>query len=494
MMNILNGGAHADTDVDIQEFMIAPVGAATFAEALRWGAETYHALKAVLKERGLSTGLGDEGGLRAQPAGEPRGARPHRRGDRQGRVPRGRRHRAGARRRRDRVLRRRHLPVRGRGTKSAAELTAYYADLVAAYPIVSIEDPMAEDDWDGWNALTAELGDRVQIVGDDLFVTNPERGSHAASETAPPTRCSSRSTRSARCPRRSTRSSLAHRNGYALHDEPPLGETEDTTIADLAVATNCGQIKTGAPARSDRVAKYNQLLRIEEELDDAARYAGALAFPLSHHPPPLRVARLGRLPMRLPRQRPAQRRNAPATPRAGRDRRPVVHRRTRSTGANEKARSDRQRSRRTGLTSRAAVLAVAVCAVVLTLAVPFQQYVAQRAQLNGLMAQERAERSRVAALQQAQARWQDPAFIREQARERLHFVKPGETAYVIVGPAPAVQPATAAPARKTTSGSGPWYSQLWSTVVTAGAEPTTSKHPAAPRPATPKPITPPAQH
>jgi enolase len=284
MMNILNGGAHADTDVDIQEFMIAPIGAATFAEALRWGAETYHALKAVLKARGLATGLGDEGGF-APNLGTNRealdliveaiGKAGYRAGD-------------------DIAL---ALDVAATeffndgayqfegAAKSAEEMTSYYSDLLAAYPIVSIEDPMSEEDWAGWIAITTELGERVQLVGDDVFVTNPERlarGLREGAANALLVKVNQIGTLSETL----DAVSLAHRNGYACMMSHRSGETEDTTIADLAVATNCGQIKTGAPARSERVAKYNQLLRIEEELDDAARYAGALAFPLSGHPRP----------------------------------------------------------------------------------------------------------------------------------------------------------------------------------------------------------------
>jgi enolase len=279
MMNILNGGAHADTDVDIQEFMIAPIGAATFAEALRWGAETYHALKAVLKARGLATGLGDEGGFAPN-------------------LPTNREaldliiegiSKAGFRAGEDIAL---ALDVAAtefyddgaylfEGTrKTADEMIAYYADLVSAYPLVSIEDPMSEEDWAGWVSITTRLGDLVQLVGDDLFVTNPERlsrGIRDGAANALLVKVNQIGTLSETL----DAVSLAHRNGYACMMSHRSGETEDTTIADLAVATDCGQIKTGAPARSERVAKYNQLLRIEEELDDAARYAGALAFPLS---------------------------------------------------------------------------------------------------------------------------------------------------------------------------------------------------------------------
>jgi enolase len=277
MMNILNGGAHADSNVDVQEFMIAPIGAPTFREALRSGAEVYHALKAVLKTKGLSTGLGDEGGFAPNlptnaaaldliaEAVEKTG------------------YRLGT----DIVL---ALDVAAteffadgvytfEGEKrSSEEMSAYYEKLVADYPIVSIEDPLAEDDWAGWAAFTASVGHRVQIVGDDLFVTNPQRIARGIAE---------RSANAVLVKVNQIGSltetfdavDLAHRAGFSTMMSHRSGETEDTTIADLAVAVGSGQIKTGAPARSDRVAKYNQLLRIEEELADAARYAGAGAFP-----------------------------------------------------------------------------------------------------------------------------------------------------------------------------------------------------------------------
>jgi enolase len=277
MMNILNGGAHADSNVDIQEFMIAPIGASTFTDALRAGAEVYHALKAVLKQRGLSTGLGDEGGfapdlptnaaaldLIAQAVTD-----------------------AGYTLGRDIVL---ALDVAATefyrdgsyafegGAKSAEEMSAYYASLAGDYPIVSLEDPLAEDDWAGWATLTARLGDRVQIVGDDLFVTNPERIARGIAErTANAVLVKVNQIGSLTETFEAVE--LAQRAGLACMISHRSGETEDTTIADLAVATGCGQVKTGAPARTDRVAKFNQLLRIEEELDDAARYAGAAAFP-----------------------------------------------------------------------------------------------------------------------------------------------------------------------------------------------------------------------
>ncbi len=282
MMNILNGGAHADTNVDIQEFMIAPIGAPTFREALRVGAEVYQALKSVLKDKGLATGVGDEGGFAPD-------------------LPSNRAAldliaeavaKAGYELGKDVAL---ALDVAaseffaasdsGAGAytfegeqKTAEQMTAYYADLVASYPIVSIEDPLDEDDWDGWKAITDQLGTKTQLVGDDLFVTNVERlqrgitGGQANAMLVKVNQIGSLT-------ETLDAVELAHRNGFRNMMSHRSGETEDTTIADLAVATNCGQIKTGAPARSERVAKYNQLLRIEDELGDAARYAGAAAFP-----------------------------------------------------------------------------------------------------------------------------------------------------------------------------------------------------------------------
>jgi enolase len=277
MMNIVNGGAHADSNVDVQEFMIAPIGAPTFAEALRAGAEVYHALKSVLKAKGLSTGLGDEGGF-APNLESNRAALDliaeavESTGMRLGTdialaldVAATEFYRDGA------------YQFEG-AAKSSDELIEYYRSLVADYPIVSIEDPLSEDDWDGWASMTQQLGQAVQIVGDDLFVTNPERlargiGLGAANALLVKVNQIGTLTETLDAVE------LAHRSGYRCMMSHRSGETEDTTIADLAVAVNCGQIKTGAPARSERVAKYNQLLRIEEELDDAARYAGAAAFP-----------------------------------------------------------------------------------------------------------------------------------------------------------------------------------------------------------------------
>jgi enolase len=287
MMNIVNGGAHADSNVDVQEFMIAPIGAPTFVEALRYGAEVYHALKSVLKGKGLATGLGDEGGF-APSLDSNRAAL-------------------------DLILEAigttgltagvdialaldvaateffadGSYQFEGKAT-TEDEMIAYYTSLLEDYPIVSIEDPLAEDDWDAWEAMTGELDERVQIVGDDLFVTNPDRlgrGIEVGAANALLVKVNQIGTLTETL----DAVDLAHRHGYRCMMSHRSGETEDTTIADLAVAVNCGQIKTGAPARSERVAKYNQLLRIEEELDDAARYAGAGAFP-RYAPAPVAAA------------------------------------------------------------------------------------------------------------------------------------------------------------------------------------------------------------
>jgi enolase len=277
MMNILNGGAHADNSVDVQEFMILPIGAATFAEALRWGAETYHALKSVLKQHGLSTGVGDEGGfapdlkhnraaldLIVEAIGNA------------GFTP-GEDVALGIDAAATEFYRDGAYTFEG-GSRTTAEMTRTYAEWLDAYPLVSIEDPLAEEDWAGWRELTAEVGGRVQVVGDDIFVTNPERlrrgvSEHVANALLVKVNQIGTLTETFEAV------SLAHRSGYRCVISHRSGETEDTTIADLAVALNCGQIKTGAPCRSERVAKYNQLLRIEELLDDAAAYAGAGAFP-----------------------------------------------------------------------------------------------------------------------------------------------------------------------------------------------------------------------
>ncbi|WGH84917.1 phosphopyruvate hydratase [Auritidibacter ignavus] len=277
MMNILNGGAHADSNVDIQEFMIAPLGAASFSEALRWGAEVYHSLKAVIKEQGYGTGLGDEGGFAPS-------------------LPSNRDAldlittaitKAGYTPGTDIAL---ALDVASseffdNGTytfegqeRTAEEMTAYYQDLVTDYPLVSIEDPLDEEDWKGWATLTQALGEKVQLVGDDLFVTNKVRLQRGIDERAG-NAILVKVNQIGSLTETFETISLAQSRTFNCMISHRSGETEDTFIADLSVATNAGQIKTGAPARSDRVAKYNQLLRIEEELDDSARYAGRSAFP-----------------------------------------------------------------------------------------------------------------------------------------------------------------------------------------------------------------------
>jgi enolase len=277
MMNILNGGAHADSNVDVQEFMIAPIGAPTFAEALRTGAEVYHALKSVLKSEGLSTGLGDEGGF-APSLSSNRAALDlivtaiDKAGYRLGSEIALALDVASSEFCEDGVY-----TFEGK-ERSASDMSAYYAELVDAYPIVSIEDPLDENDWTGWIGLTSDLGDKVQLVGDDLFVTNVERLTRGITEGAG-NALLVKVNQIGSLTETLDAVELAHRHGFTSMMSHRSGETEDVTIADLAVATNCGQIKTGAPARSDRVAKYNQLLRIEELLGGSASYAGASAFP-----------------------------------------------------------------------------------------------------------------------------------------------------------------------------------------------------------------------
>jgi enolase len=277
LMNIINGGAHADTGVDIQEFMAVPLGAETFSEGLRWGVEVYHALKALLKEQGLTTALGDEGGFAPD--------LPHNSAALDLIVEAIKR--AGLEPGRDVAV---ALDVASSEfyengvytfegqQRTAAEMTAYYADLLDRYPLVSIEDPLDESDWDGWAHITAEIGDRVQLVGDDLFVTNPERIAQGIEQGAANSLLV-KVNQIGTLTETFDAVQLAQRAGFTAVMSHRSGETEDVTIADLAVATNCGQIKTGAPARSERVAKYNQLLRIEEELGGAAVYAGRGAFP-----------------------------------------------------------------------------------------------------------------------------------------------------------------------------------------------------------------------
>ena len=277
MMNILNGGAHADTNVDIQEFMIAPIGAPTFRESVRWGAEIYHALKAVLKKRGLATSVGDEGGFAPNldsnraaldlilEAIEAAGFKPGSEIALAMDVAATEFHENGK------------YKFEG-ALKTSDEMIAYYTSLVDAYPIVSIEDPLNEEDWAGWTEMTKVLGSRIQIVGDDLFVTNPERlAKGIAGNTA--NALLVKVNQIGTLTETIDAVEMAHRADYRSMMSHRSGETEDTTIADLAVALNCGQIKTGAPARTERVAKYNQLLRIEEELAEGGRYAGRDVFP-----------------------------------------------------------------------------------------------------------------------------------------------------------------------------------------------------------------------
>lgn len=277
MMNILNGGAHADTDVDIQEFMIAPIGLPTFGEALRAGTEVYHALKSVLKEQGYATGLGDEGGFAPnlpsnRAALELIGTAVDKAGLKLGQDIAFALDVAASEFATDATY-----TFEGE-SRDASWMTDYYASLVNDFPLVSIEDPLDESDWEGWVEITKVLGNKVQLVGDDLFVTNPERLQRGINEQAG-NALLVKVNQIGSLTETLDAVELAAANGYRSMMSHRSGETEDTTIADLAVATNCGQIKTGAPARSERVAKYNQLLRIEEELDDAARYSGASAFP-----------------------------------------------------------------------------------------------------------------------------------------------------------------------------------------------------------------------
>ena len=277
LLNIINGGSHADNDIDVQEFMIVPLGASSFSEALRWGVETYHSLKSLLQSKGLSTGLGDEGGFAPNLSSNREALDLIATAIEQAGFTLGRDialatdvaatefYRDGSYHFENKQL-------------SALELTAYFADLAANYPLVSIEDPLQEDDWEGYQHFTAELGSKVQIVGDDLFVTNPvrlQKGLDLFAANSILVKVNQIGTLTETL----DAVSLAQRAGYTAILSHRSGETEDTTIADLAVATDAGQIKTGAPARSERVAKYNQLLRIEEELAEAAVYAGRSAFP-----------------------------------------------------------------------------------------------------------------------------------------------------------------------------------------------------------------------
>ncbi len=278
MMNVLNGGEHADNNVDIQEFMIMPVGAASFSEALRWGAETYHVLKKVLHDRDLSTAIGDEGGFAPNLASNEDAVKLLLEAIEKAGFTPGTDIAIALDAASTEFYKDGNYVLAGEGRSLApAEMVGYLQDLVSKYPIVSIEDGMAEEDWDGWSKLTAAIGDKVQLVGDDLFVTNVERLSRGI-EAGVANSILVKVNQIGSLTETLESVAMATRAGYTAVMSHRSGETEDTTIADLAVATNCGQIKTGAPARSDRVAKYNQLLRIEDDLGDAAAYWGAAAI------------------------------------------------------------------------------------------------------------------------------------------------------------------------------------------------------------------------
>ena len=277
LLNIINGGSHADNDIDVQEFMIVPLGAESFSEALRWGVETYHSLKSLLQSKGLSTGLGDEGGFAPNLSSNREALDLIATAIEQAGFTLGRDIALATDVAATEFYRDGAYHFEGKQL-SALELTAYFADLAANYPLVSIEDPLQEDDWEGYQHFTAELGNKVQIVGDDLFVTNPvrlQKGLDLSAANSILVKVNQIGTLTETL----DAVALAQRAGYTAILSHRSGETEDTTIADLAVATDAGQIKTGAPARSERVAKYNQLLRIEEELAEAAVYAGRSAFP-----------------------------------------------------------------------------------------------------------------------------------------------------------------------------------------------------------------------
>ena len=278
MLNVLNGGEHADNNVDIQEFMIMPVGAASFSEALRWGAETYHVLKKVLHDRNLSTAIGDEGGFAPNLASNEDAVKLLLEAIEKAGFTPGTDIAIALDAASTEFYKDGNYVLAGEGRSLApAEMVGYLQELVSKYPIVSIEDGMAEEDWDGWSKLTAAIGDKVQLVGDDLFVTNVERLSRGI-EVGVANSILVKVNQIGSLTETLESVAMATRAGYTAVMSHRSGETEDTTIADLAVATNCGQIKTGAPARSDRVAKYNQLLRIEEDLGDAAAYWGAAAI------------------------------------------------------------------------------------------------------------------------------------------------------------------------------------------------------------------------
>ena len=415
MMNVLNGGAHADSNVDLQEFMIVPVGAVSFAEGLRWGSETYHALKRILQDRGLSTGLGDEGGFAPNLPSNEEALQAARRGDRRPRAT------SPARRSRSRSTWRRPssttdgtYAMQGEGRFfSSAELAGYLGALCDKYPIVSIEDGMAEDDWDGWVEITKQLGGRVQLVGDDVFVTNSERLARGI-ETGVANSILVKVNQIGTLTETLDTVNLAMTSGYTAVMSHRSGETEDATIADLAVATGCGQIKAGAPARSDRVAKYNQLLRIEEELGEGAAYPGARAFARAG----------GRVTDERRRDRHGSRTRA--------TRRQVDDARTTQTddgGARPTRRDDAARSRarparstRVALdrgTSRIAVASLVFVALMFMFVFPTRSYLAQQRQVRdarhsveGVTRTEREARARSEAVADAE---RDRAAARDRS-------------------------------------------------------------------------------
>ena len=409
MMNILNGGAHADNSVDVQEFMILPIGASTFAEALRWGAETYHALKSVLKQHGLSTGRRRRGWLRPRPRAQPGRARPDRRSDRQRQAsPRARMSRSASTRRPRSSTATAAYTFEG-GSRTTAEMTRTYAEWLDAYPLVSVEDPLAEEDWDGWRELTAEIGDRVQVVGDDIFVTNPERlrrgvGEHVANALLVKVNQIGTLTETFEA------ASLAPRSGYSCVISHRSGETEDTTIADLAVALNY------RPDQDRRALP----VRARGQVQPAAADRGAA------------------------RRRGGVRGCGCVSPVHG------------GRGADGPSAEGTSRPR---LTSRAAVLAAVICAIMLTLAYPVREYIAQRRQIGQLGAQQQSLYIQLSRLHAQQRQLNDPAYIEQLARDELHMCMPRQTCYVIINGKPAAglsQPRAAAP--------GPWYGRLWQSV------------------------------
>jgi enolase len=272
-MNVINGGAHADNELELQEFMLAPVGAASYAEAVRWCVETYHALRTILKEKSLSTGVGDEGGFAPEIATAHEALELMTRAIETVGLEVGGEIALAMDPACSEIFRNGEYHLEGK-ERSSADMIAFWRELVDGFPIVSLEDPLAEDDWEGWARLTEELGRRVQIVGDDLFVTNPERLARGIAEGVA-TAILIKVNQIGSLTETLDTMELADRNGYGAMVSHRSGETEDTTISDLVVASNAGQIKSGAPTRGERTAKYNRILRIEEELGDTATYAGA---------------------------------------------------------------------------------------------------------------------------------------------------------------------------------------------------------------------------